>query len=58
MLKLKKKTTSQTGDNGTRYVEIMVPLKYLSNVWENRKMTLVNCEISLDLKTKRFWSAS
>ena len=58
MLKLKKKTTSQTGDNGTRYVEIMVPLKYLSNVWENRKMALVNCEISLDLKTKRFWSAS
>ena len=27
----KAKMTGQTGDNGTKYVEIMVPLKYLSN---------------------------
>ena len=27
----KVKWTGQTGDNGTKYVEIMVPLKHLSN---------------------------
>ena len=27
----------------------MVPLKYLSNFWRTLEMTLVNCEINLDL---------
>ena len=27
------KITGQTGDNGTKDVEIMVPLKYISNFW-------------------------
>ena len=31
----KVKMTDQTGDDGTKNVEIMVPLKYLSNVLEN-----------------------
>ena len=30
---IKVKMTSQTGDDGTKNVEIMVPLKYLSNFW-------------------------
>ena len=25
--------TGQTGNNGTKYVKIMVPLKYFSNIW-------------------------
>ena len=29
----KAKITGQTGDNGTKDVEIMFPLKYLSNFW-------------------------
>ena len=29
----KAKMTGQTGDDGTNNVEIMVPLKYLSNFW-------------------------
>ena len=29
----KAKITGQTGNNGTKNVEIMVPLKYLSNFW-------------------------
>ena len=33
-----RKTTSQTGNNGTKNVEIMVPLKYLSTFWR-----LLNC---------------
>ena len=46
---LKKKMTRQTGDNGTKNVEIMVQLKYLSNFWRTLEMTLINCEIDLIL---------
>ena len=31
--RIKEKITSQTSDNGEKDVEIMVPLKYLSNFW-------------------------
>ena len=27
----------------------MVPLKYLSNFWRTLEMSLINCEITLDL---------
>ena len=50
----KVKMTGQTGDNGTKNVEIMVPLKYLSNFWRTLEMPLINCEITLLLT----WSAS
>ena len=50
----KVKMTGQTGDNGTKNVEIMVPLKYLSNFWRTLGMPLINCEITLLLT----WSAS
>ena len=32
-INFKAKITGQTGDDGTKNVEIMVPLKYLSNFW-------------------------
>ena len=41
--------TGQTGDDGTKNVEIMVPLKYLSNFWITLEMPLINCEINLIL---------
>ena len=41
--------TGQTGDDGTKNVEIMVPLKYLSNFWRTLEMSLINCEINLIL---------
>ena len=47
--KFKEKITGLTGDEGTKNVEIMVPLKYLSNVWRTLKMPLINCEINLIL---------
>ena len=46
-LKYKQKITGATGNNGTKSVEIMVPLKYLSNFWRTYEMTLINCEINL-----------
>ena len=36
-------------DDGTKNVEIMVPLKYLSNFRRTLEMSLINCEINLDL---------
>ena len=45
----KVKMAGQTGNNGTKNVEIMVPLKYLSNFWRTVEMPLVNCEINLIL---------
>ena len=50
----KTKITGQT-DNNRRIdnVEIMVPLKYLSNFWRTLEMPLINCEVNLILT----WSA-
>ena len=45
----KVKITGQTGDDGTKNVEIIVPLKYLSNFWRTLEMPLINCEINLTL---------
>ena len=47
----KAKVTGQTADNnvnsniaGRVDVEIMFPLKYLSNIWRTLEMPLINCE--------------
>ena len=48
--KFKIKITGKTPDNGNeKDVEIMVPLKYLSNFWRILEMPLINCEVSLNL---------
>ena len=50
----KTKITGQTDNNGRiDNVEIMVPLKYLSNFWRTLEMSLINCEVNLILN----WSA-
>ena len=43
-----------TGDDGTKTVQIMVPLKYLSNFWRTFEMPLINCAINHNLT----WSAN
>ena len=48
-LNFKVKMTGQTGENGTKNVEIMVPLKCLSNFWRTLEMPLINCGINLIL---------
>ena len=45
----KVKMTGQTGDDGTKNVEIMVPLEYLSNFLRTLEMPLINREINLIL---------
>ena len=47
--KFKQKVTGKTGDGGTKDVEIMVSLKYLSNFWRILGMPLINSEINLIL---------
>ena len=50
----KAKITGRTGNGGTKDVEIIVPLKYLSNFWRTLEMPLINCEVNLILT----WSST
>ena len=45
--KFKQKMTGETADSGRKDVEIMVPLKYLSNFRRTLELPLINCEINL-----------
>ena len=47
--KFKQEIAGVTGDNGTKNVEVMVPLKCLSNFWRTLEMPSINCEINLIL---------
>ena len=49
-----KKTGQKNNDGEINGVEIMVPLKYLSNFWRTLEMPLINCEVELILT----WSAN
>ena len=50
----KVKMTGHDLNDGTKNLEIMVPLKYLINFWRTPEMSLINCEINLILT----WSAN
>ena len=53
--KSKKKITGKTPNiDNKKDVEIMVPLKYLSNFWRTLEMPLINCEVNLILT----WSST
>ena len=48
--KSKLKITGNTpADGNTKDVEIIEPLKYLSNFWRTLEMPLINCEVNLSL---------
>ena len=48
--KSKIRITGKTPNNGDeKDIEIMVPLKYLSNFWRTLEMPLINCEVNLIL---------
>ena len=48
-LNLNKTVTVATGNNGTKNVEILAPLKYLNNFFRTLEMPLINCEINFIL---------
>ena len=45
----KAEITGQTNGHGIINIELMVPLKYLSNFWRTLEMRLINCEVNLIL---------
>ena len=49
MFNLKAEITGQTGNNDPKNVEIMIPLKYLSNFWKTLEISLITREINLGL---------
>ena len=49
LLNFKQKVTGKTANDGRKNVEIMVPVKCLSNFWRTLAMYLINCEINLIL---------
>ena len=53
LFNFKTKITGQTNDDGIKNIEIMVPLKHLSNFWRTLEMPLINCEVNPILT----WSA-
>ena len=53
--KTKIKITGKTPANDNeKDVEIMVPLKYLSNFWRTLEMPLINCDVNFILT----WSST
>ena len=53
--KSKIKITGKTpNNNNVKDLEIMVPLKYLSNFWRTLEMSLINCEVNHNLT----WSST
>ena len=42
-------TGKSPNNDNEKNVEIMVPLKYLSNIWRTLEMPLINCEVNLIL---------
>ena len=44
-----KRTRKTSVDGNTKDVEILVPLKYLSNFWRSLEMPIMNCEVKLIL---------
>ena len=49
LFKFKQKITGSTERCGTKTVQIMIPLKYLSNFLTTLEIPLINCEINLIL---------
>ena len=49
LFKFKQEIKGATGDRDTKNVEIMVPLKCLSNFWRTLEMPIINCETNLVL---------
>ena len=54
LFKFKQKLTDKIEHDGTKNLEIMAPLKYLSNFWRTLKIPLISCKTKLILT----WSAS
>ena len=48
--KYKNKVIDNTNNQGTKDIELAIPLKYLGNFWRALNIPLISCEVSLELK--------
>ena len=48
--KYKNKIIDNTNNQGTKDIELAIPLKYLGNFWRALNIPLISCEVSLELK--------
>ena len=48
--KYKNKIIDNTNNQGTKDIELAIPLKYLRNFWRALNIPLISCEASLELK--------
>ena len=48
--KYKNKIINNTNNEGTKDIELAIPLKYLGNFWRSLNIPLTGCEVSLELK--------
>ena len=48
--KYKNKIIDNTNNQGTKDIELDIPLKYLGNFWRALNIPLISCEVSLELK--------
>ena len=53
--RFKTKIVARIGNNGTKDVKVMIPLKYFSNFWRTLEMSFINCEIGLILNESANW---
>ena len=49
LFKFRQKITGSTGNDGTKAVQIIIPLKYLNDFLRTLEMPLINCEVNLIL---------
>ena len=47
---IEKKIIGNTNNQGTKDIELSIPLKYLGNFWRALNVPLISCEVSLALK--------
>ena len=58
-LEFKTKIIESTiGDDNTLGAKAVVPLRYLSNLWRSLNLSLINCEIELDLSWSKIFIMS
>ena len=48
--KYKNKIIGNANNQGTKDIELAIPLKYLGNFWRALNIPLISCEVSLELK--------
>ena len=48
--KYKNKIIRNTNNQGTKDIELAIPLKYLGNFWRALNIPLISCEVSLEIK--------